>query len=161
MQNYTNYIIGFCVVLALGWLIYVLQMPSSNQSAQSEDGSRFGANESAYATSTESGEQTQLATTSAQSKMDNKSNSETIESMSKQLKTLSAVSELSTYIKTSIDMRDDSTKAVVEKDFLASLPPLIELYKGIKDQNFNDKRYVDDFFSKVKLYIHIQKNVNL
>jgi cyclophilin family peptidyl-prolyl cis-trans isomerase len=72
MQNYTNYIIGFCVVLALGWLIYVLQMPSSNQSAQSEDGSRFGANESAYATSTESGEQTQLATTSAQSKMDNK-----------------------------------------------------------------------------------------
>jgi hypothetical protein len=96
-----------------------------------------------------------------QSKMDNKLNSEMIELMSKQLKTLSAISELSTYIKTSIDMRDDNTKAQVEKDFLNSLPPLISLYKDIKDQNYNDKRYVDDFFSKVKIYIHIQKDVNL
>ena len=88
-----------------------------------------------------------------------RSNSDIILLVSRKLKVLTAISELSTYIKTSIDMRDDNTKNNVEREFCESLPDLLNDYKKIKDMNFSDERYTDDFFSKIKLFMYNHKNL--
>lgn len=74
-------------------------------------------------------------------KSENGTNSQSIELISRELTILSAVSELSTFVKTSLDSaKDDISKGIFEKDFTVSLQPLIENYKNIKEMNFSDLR---------------------
>lgn len=58
--------------------------------------------------------------------------------MSKKLKILTSLSELSVCIKSTLDTMEDKVKIALEKHFDEILIPFIESYTNIKGKNFKE-----------------------